>query len=352
MKIAVPKKEKNEEDREDSNRDDLERPFQSRVVLAHGPMLNVYTSPVFQRHDTGFGHPETAWRLDAALAGVQRAGLASRILSDTVVHPDTSRIIAKVHDPEYENEFEDACRSGFRLFHSLDNPISTASFAAARTSVATALAAAEEIWKRRTSEQAFIISRPPGHHAERAEAMGFCFFNTIACVAEWLRELPGIERVFILDFDVHHGNGTQHTFEERDDVFYASLHRYPFYPGTGAAGEIGIGTGRGFTRNIPLNAGAGDSEYLHAMEREIVKCIDAYAPHAILLSAGFDAHRRDPLGGMNVSERAFGEITKRAVECAERHCEGRVLSLLEGGYDVEGLATSVDEHVRALAGVG
>jgi acetoin utilization deacetylase AcuC-like enzyme len=126
------------------------------------------------------------------------------------------------------------------------------------------------------------------------------------------------------------------------------MHRYPFYPGTGAANEIGVGKGRGYTHNIPLDAGEGDVEYLSAVENEIVRIIDAYRPNAILLSSGFDAHRRDPLGGMAVSERAYGEITRRIVECAERHCEGRVLSLLEGGYDMEGLAASVDEHVRAL----
>jgi acetoin utilization deacetylase AcuC-like enzyme len=205
------------------------------------------------------------------------------------------------------------------------------------------------VWRRKEIESAFIIARPPGHHAERAEAMGFCFFNTIACVAEWLREQPGIERVFIFDFDVHHGNGTQHLFEERDDVFYASMHRFPFFPGTGAADEIGIGKGRGFTKNIPLDAGQGDVAYLRAVEDEIVGLIDDYRPGAILLSSGFDAHRRDPLGGMRVTEKAYGEITSRVVEAAHRHGGGRVLSLLEGGYDMEGLAASVAEHVIALS---
>jgi acetoin utilization deacetylase AcuC-like enzyme len=179
--------------------------------------------------------------------------------------------------------------------------------------------------------------------------MGFCFFNTIACVAEWLREQPGIESVFIFDFDVHHGNGTQHLFEERDDVFYASMHRYPFYPGTGAADEIGIGKGRGFTKNIPFEGGTGDAQYLRAVEDEIVRIVDDYQPKAILLSSGFDAHRRDPLGGMRVTEEAYGEMTRRIVETAQRHCGGRVFSLLEGGYDMEGLAASVSEHVTALS---
>jgi len=236
---------------------------------------------------------------------------------------------------------------GMRFFHSLDNPISADSFAAARAAVGTTLTAAAGMLANR--ERAFVVARPPGHHAERVEAMGFCFFNTIACAAEWLREQPGIERVFIFDFDVHHGNGTQHLFEARDDVFYASMHRYPFYPGTGAANEIGVGKGRGFTKNIPFDGGTGDAAYLRAVEDDIVRTIDDFAPNVILLSAGFDAHRRDPLGGMRVTEEAFGEITERVVECATRHSNGRVLSLLEGGYDMEGLAASVAEHVMALS---
>jgi acetoin utilization deacetylase AcuC-like enzyme len=312
-------------------------------------MLKIYTNSVFYRHDTGIGHPETKERLDAALAGVERAGLSQQVLRDVDIHPDTGRIIAKVHSREYERQLEDACRAGMRLFHSLDNPISTSSFAAARAAVATSLAAADDIWRRGGSTRAFVVARPPGHHAERAEAMGFCFFNTIACVAEWLREQPGIERVFIFDFDVHHGNGTQSLFEERDDVYYASIHRYPFYPGTGAEDEIGRGKGRGFTKNIPLPGGEGDARYLQAVEDEIVRIVDDYRPQAILLSSGFDAHRRDPLGGMRVTEQAYGQITRRIAEASQRHCSRRILSLLEGGYDMEGLAASVAEHVNVMA---
>ena len=310
-------------------------------------MVNIYTHPIFYKHDTGIGHPENAARIDAAIEGVRRAGMSDRLVRDAEQHADTPRIIAKVHSDDYERELEDACRGGYRLFHSVDNPISSYTFAAARAAVSTALRAADDMMSK--SERAFVIARPPGHHAERVEAMGFCFFNTIACVAEWLREQKAIERVFIFDFDVHHGNGTQHLFEERDDVYYASMHRYPFYPGTGAISEVGIGTGKGFTRNIPFSEGAGDSHYLRAVEDEIVRIVDDYKPDAILLSAGFDAHRRDPLGGMDVTEQAYGEITRRIVEAAQRHSAGRVLSLLEGGYDMEGLAASVDEHLRALA---
>ena len=309
-------------------------------------MINIYTHPLFYKHDTGVGHPENASRLDAALEGVARAGLAERIVRDAALHPDTGRIIAKVHSADYQRELDEACRMGMQLFHSLDNPISSQSFAAARAAVGVALTAAAGVL---AGDRAFVAARPPGHHAERLEAMGFCFFNTIACVAEWLLEQPKMERLLIFDFDVHHGNGTQALFEDREDVFYVSMHRYPFYPGTGALGEIGAGAGRGFTRNIPMDAGLGDAAYMRATEDVVMRIIDSYRPSAILLSSGFDAHRRDPLGGMRVTEQCFGEITRRVVEAAERNSEGRVLSLLEGGYDKEGLAASVAEHVDALA---
>jgi acetoin utilization deacetylase AcuC-like enzyme len=158
-----------------------------------------------------------------------------------------------------------------------------------------------------------------------------------------------MSRILIFDFDVHHGNGTQSLFEEREDVFYLSMHRYPFYPGTGALSEIGTGTGRGFTKNIPMDAGLGDAAYLRDTEEVVMRIADSYRPSAILLSAGFDAHRNDPLGGMRVTEECFGEITRRVMEAAARDSAGRVLSLLEGGYDMEGLAASVAEHVNALA---
>jgi acetoin utilization deacetylase AcuC-like enzyme len=311
-------------------------------------MLRIHTHPRFRAHEVPPGYPENAARLDAAMHGVHRAGLDAAVTTALSPTIETDRIIARVHSANYARELESACRDGFKLFHSHDNPISRESYAAATAAVASALTAAEEIWESGTAKRAFVVARPPGHHAERAEAMGFCFFNTIACVAERLRELPGIERIFVLDWDVHHGNGTQTLFEDRDDVYYASIHRFPFYPGTGAAHELGFGKGRGFTKNIPLSGGTGETAYLDAIESSIVPVIDDYKPQAILISAGFDAHRRDPLGGMRVGEQAFGLMTRMIVAAAEKHCGGRVLSLLEGGYDPEGLASSVEEHVAAL----
>jgi acetoin utilization deacetylase AcuC-like enzyme len=310
--------------------------------------LAIHTHGKFWLHDTGAGHPETAWRLDAALEGVARAGLEGHVMRDSAMPVETDRLIAKVHAADYARELETASAEGWDYFHSTDNPLSSGTYAAARAAVGTTLAAASAIWREKTCDRAFVIARPPGHHAGRTQAMGFCFFNTIAVAAEFLRELPGIERVFILDWDVHHGNGTQHLFESREDVFYASLHRYPFYPGTGAASERGFGPGRGTTLNVLFPGGVGDCEYLAEIEKTIIRAVDDYRPQAILVSAGFDAHARDPLGGMRVTAPAFGTMTERIVEAAARHAEARVLSLLEGGYDREGLAASVAEHVAAL----
>ncbi|MGH9458476.1 MAG: histone deacetylase family protein [Thermoanaerobaculia bacterium] len=311
--------------------------------------IAVFTDPRFTAHDTGPMHPERKERLAASLEGARRAGMDDRVRSAETNHPETGRIIAKVHSPEYERELEEAVASGAHFFHSLDNPVSRGTPVAARAAVSAALTAADAIWDDASLERAFLVARPPGHHAERTQAMGFCFYNTVACAAAYLLERPDVRRVFILDWDVHHGNGTQHLFEERDDVFYASVHRYPFYPGTGSAGETGAGRGAGYTVNVPMEAGAGDAEYQRVFEERFVPLMLDYAPDAILVSAGFDAHRSDPLGGMRVSENAFGEMTRRVIEVADRVCGGRVLSLLEGGYDLEGLARCSEAHLRALA---
>lgn len=324
-----------------------ERAKEAAAEAQPAPRTAVFYSTASRNHDTGVGHPENIGRMYAALEGVMRTGITPVALN-AEGSTAADRIIARVHTPEYAAELLEATRAGDRLFHSLDNPISGGTFAAAQAAVGTALAATEKIWTRHEIDRAFIIARPPGHHAEKWEAMGFCFFNTIACVAERLRELPGIDRVFILDWDVHHGNGTQRLFENRPDVFYASLHRFPFYPGTGASAEIGSGEGRGYTLNLPFEEGTGDADYLRAIEQSIARTIEHYQPQAILLSAGFDAHRRDPMGGMAVTEQAFGRMTEVMVELANRYCNGRLLSLLEGGYDREGLASSIAEHLEAL----
>jgi acetoin utilization deacetylase AcuC-like enzyme len=236
---------------------------------------------------------------------------------------------------------------GDSLFDSADNPIGEGSAEAAWSAVAATLAAADHAVSGRP---AFAAVRPPGHHAERELAMGFCFFNNAAVAAEHLRRRHGVERVAIFDFDVHHGNGTQHLFEERADVFYASTHQYPFYPGTGAADERGRGAGAGATLNVPLPAGTGDDGYREALTGTVLPALAAFRPDVLVLSAGFDAWADDPLGGMRVSEQGFADWGRRLGELAGEACGGRVLALLEGGYDLAALPRLVAAHLRGLAG--
>ncbi len=193
----------------------------------------------------------------------------------------------------------------------------------------------------RESRNGFALVRPPGHHASKSRAMGFCLFNTIAIGARHLSRVYGAKRILIVDWDVHHGNGTQDAFYEDPSVLFISTHQYPFYPGTGAVDETGIGPGEGYTVNIPLPAGCGDGEYLATFHDIVVPAARKFAPDWILVSAGFDAHRRDPLAGMEVTEEGFAGMAQRLLGLADRFADGRITFLLEGGYDLAGLRDSV-----------
>lgn len=199
---------------------------------------------------------------------------------------------------------------------------------------------------------AFCPVRPPGHHAERGRAMGFCVFNNIAVAAAWLLGEGGLSRVAIVDWDVHHGNGTERMFIDDPRVLYISLHQYPHYPGTGPHSMVGTGAGTGYNINIPLGPGAGDALYRDHLLRRVIPALERYAPEFILISAGFDAHAEDPLSGARVSSAMFGEMTGMISAAAGRLCEGKIVSLLEGGYDLKALADSVELHVGVLAGAG
>lgn len=195
---------------------------------------------------------------------------------------------------------------------------------------------------------AFAFVRPPGHHAERARAMGFCFFNNVAIAAEWLIKNCNLERIAIVDFDVHHCNGTQHSFYKRPDVFVASVHHYPFYPGTGAADETGEGEGKGATLNVPLAGGAGDDDYRRAFEEKIIPAVEKFQPQFLLVSAGFDAHELDPLGGMRVTTAGFKWMMEILVLLARETCDGKLAAVLEGGYSLPALRKCIEAQLEVL----
>jgi len=316
-------------------------------------MIRIFTDLRCLRHRLPPGFPERRERLEEILARLRREPWpVVEESGDRVSDQAVEEAVAAVHDEAYAERFRAAVERGDGLIDSADNPLSAGSWEAARGAVAAAVAAAD--WMMEGSGRApFVAVRPPGHHAERAMAMGFCYFNNAAVAAERLIRRHELAGVAIFDFDVHHGNGTQHLFEDRADVLYASIHQHPFYPGTGAALETGRREGAGATLNVPLPAGSGDDVYLEVLEGRILPWLRRAAPEALLVSAGFDAWRGDPLGGMRVSEEGFERWGRLLGELADEVCSGRILSFLEGGYDLRRLPGLVVAYLRGLeAGAG
>jgi len=297
--------------------------------------------PIFLRHDTGAGHPERPERLRAVTARIAESGLASEVIAHEP-GPASPDDVARIHDIGVIDRARRGSEAGAAVLDGGDTVVSAHSYEAALVAVGGALEAVDRVMSGEWTN-AFAACRPPGHHAERDRSMGFCLFNNVAIAAEHARR-SGVERVAIVDWDVHHGNGTQHSFEDRGDIFYASLHQWPWYPGTGASEERGEGAGRGATLNLPMADGSGDTEYLRAFEETLMPALHDFDPGLVLVSAGFDAHVRDPLSGTRVTADAFARMTALLRELAG----GRLVSLLEGGYDLEGLAASVEAHLGAL----
>jgi acetoin utilization deacetylase AcuC-like enzyme len=309
--------------------------------------MRVFTDPRCLEHRAPRGYPERPERLSGIVQHLRQRGwdLAEGISGDGGREQARAAVLA-LHEERYVGRFERAVQRGDSLLDSADNPLSEGTWEAAWAAVETTLAAAD--WAA-GGRSAFAAVRPPGHHAERAVAMGFCFFNNVAVAAEHLRR-KGTGRVAIFDFDVHHGNGTQHLFESRADVFYASTHQYPFYPGTGAASETGVGEGEGFTLNVPLPAGTDDAGYAEAIQGRVLPALRAFGPDVLLVSAGFDAWRNDPLGGMQVTEEGFRSWGDWLRALAGELCGGRLLAVLEGGYDLASLPRLVEANLEGLAG--
>jgi acetoin utilization deacetylase AcuC-like enzyme len=300
----------------------------------------------FEEHDTGPGHPERPERLQRIRRELEASGLAGRMVS-APLSSAAPALIARVHDPEHIRRVEQACISGQQLLDSMDTAICSESYEIARLAAGSLVGLCDAVMQGEVA-RGFAAVRPPGHHAERDLAMGFCLFNNVAIAARHLCEATDCSRVFILDWDVHHGNGTQHIFEEDPHVFYASIHQWPLYPGTGARTERGRGAGEGATLNCPLSPGAGDAEFLRAVREEVVPAARRFDPDFVLISAGFDAHLADPLANLEVTTPAFAEATALLCDVADRCAGGRLVSTLEGGYDLDALAESVAAHVATL----
>lgn len=300
------------------------------------------SDPVFLSHETAAGHPERADRLraiDAALAGEGFDALR-REAAPMGLDED----ILRVHPQAYINRLE-AASPQIGLTHlDADTMMSPGTLEATYRAVGAVNRAVDAVMQGEV-RNAFVAARPPGHHAETTTAMGFCFFNHIAIAARYAQAKYGVERVAIYDWDVHHGNGTQEIFWADQSILYCSTHQMPLYPGTGAASETGAAN---TIVNVPLRAGSGSIEFRQALERVILPRIVRFQPGLILISAGFDAHHRDPLGGLNLTEADFAFASAELMKLAAIACQGRIVSLLEGGYDLEGLARSVAAHVSVL----
>jgi acetoin utilization deacetylase AcuC-like enzyme len=301
------------------------------------------SSKAYLGHLTG-SLPERPERLVAIADRLRGDALLDRVVSVEPVAAEEPWLEA-VHDQHYVDRFRRACEESRSVLDSMDNPISRKSEEVARLAAGGAVRLVDTL-AGGDARYAFAALRPPGHHAGRDRAMGFCFYNNVAVAVRRAQEEHGVDRVLVFDFDVHHGNGTQEIFWEDPSVFYASLHQFPLYPGTGAANETGAGEGEGTTLNLPLDPGGGDAEYREAFE-EVKAAAAEFRPEFIVLSAGFDAHEQDPLAAMRVTDDGFAEVTRRVVDLAGS-LDAPVLSLLEGGYDLDALGRSVARHLAVF----
>ncbi len=310
-----------------------------------------FTSSVFHQHDTGAGHPERPERL-TAIVDTLRSQNFGRWTDLEILTPSAAaeEQLLRVHTREHIERVKSACVENLPL--DPDTPTSRGSWKAALLAAGAGCAAVDFVFDEPGDAAAFCAVRPPGHHAEPDRAMGFCLFNNVAVAAEHALTLPGLQsdpRVFILDWDVHHGNGTQAAFYQSKKVFYCSLHQYPFYPGGGAASDRGAGEGKEFNLNCPQAPGSSDVDILSDLNDQILPALKKFGPRLLLISAGFDAHEADPLAALELTSECYGEMTRRVIHTLrDLDSPVKIVSMLEGGYDLDALGESVCEHVRAL----
>ena len=306
--------------------------------------------PDYLLHAAPFDHPESPARLLAIVEHLAKNGMAERLVPVEPVYAEEADIL-RVHEAEYLRKLEAACRRGDTTLDAEDTYLCRNSYTIALLSAGGAIAGANAV-AGGSVRRAFCAVRPPGHHADRDTGMGFCLLNNVAIAARCLQARHGISRVMIVDWDVHHGNGTQAIFLEDPSVFFFSIHEHPsfLYPGTGRRWETGKGAGEGTTLNAPMSPGAGNEEYQVAFEQMLRPAVERFRPEIFLISAGFDAHREDPLADLHVTEEGYRFMTRFICEMADRHCGGRVVSVLEGGYEIPSLVASVETHVQELLG--
>jgi acetoin utilization deacetylase AcuC-like enzyme len=301
----------------------------------------------FLLHETGHSHPENKHRLESLLNYVRGTNFSQRLewIEANVIDESLLRLN---HTEGYIDYVRNTCISSpSSLLDDGDTRVCDRSYDVAVSAVGAAVQGLKLVVSGEYG-RVFVASRPPGHHALPNHAMGFCLFNNVAIAAKYALEHLGLERIMILDWDVHHGNGTQDSFYDDPRVMFCSIHQFPFYPGTGSSVEKGVGEGENFTLNIPLKAGAEMEKYRDAMQNFVIPTASAFEPQLLIISAGFDAHYQDPLSNAGLRDEDFAELTRLSLSIAERHCDGKVLSVLEGGYHEEGLAKSVAQHLTAL----
>jgi acetoin utilization deacetylase AcuC-like enzyme/formylglycine-generating enzyme required for sulfatase activity len=301
---------------------------------------------IYIEHKTTPGHPECPERLVRILKQLKDKGLYEQLVKIKAA-PAERRWIETVHAPEYIDRARNSSESGAGYLDTGDVPISPKSYEAAVMAAGGVLTAIDAVMEHKVTN-AFCAVRPPGHHALENRAMGFCIFNNVAIGTKYIQEKYNLPKVLIVDWDVHHGNGTQVTFYDDPNVLYFSTHQYPFYPGSGSQAKQGDGEGLQTNINVPLPAVSGDDSYIKAFEEKLEPAASAFAPDFVLVSAGFDAHEGDLLGGMRVTDRGFAKLTQIVKSIAEKFCAGRLISVLEGGYGLDGLAASVEAHIRVL----
>ncbi len=308
-------------------------------------MVRLFTDPKMLEHVPGTGHPECPERLSSILRHLKRTGLLFTCPAGTV-RPATDEELLRVHSPEHLAALKAAAESGGGQVEA-DTWVSPGSEMAARLASGAAVEAVSAVVGG-DSKRAFCAVRPPGHHARPSSPMGFCLFGNIAVAAADAVSRLGLERVLVVDFDVHHGNGTQEMFYDDPRVAFFSIHRYPFYPGTGAADETGTGAGIGTTRNVPVAFGTSRRHYRDAFRQALESFADRVKPELVLISAGFDAHATDPVGNLGLEVEDFESLTRDVLDVAEVHAQDRVVSILEGGYNLHVLPDCVEAHLVGL----